>query len=68
MVLIKSLASIAATVLLLQQSVDAVPVRGPKALLKRGSTLNGKFLHITGNYTNFLYRLLYGHCNDVLML
>lgn len=51
MVSIKFLSGVAAALLLLQQSVDAVPLKGPKALLKKRSVALGKFLHITGKCT-----------------
>lgn len=49
MVGIKSFSYITACILLLQLSlVNAAPLDEPRALLKRGSSLSGKFLHITG--------------------
>lgn len=46
---IQSFTCITACVLLLQQStVSALPMNEPRALMKRGATLTGKFLHITG--------------------
>ncbi|KAG2203793.1 hypothetical protein INT47_012726 [Mucor saturninus] len=45
---IQSFTCITACVLLLQQStVSAMPMNEPRALIKRGATLTGKFLHIT---------------------
>ena len=45
----QSLTTLATCVLLLQQTqVQAVPLNTPKALLKRGNGLSGKFLHVTG--------------------
>lgn len=50
MVLLKSLTYIAASVFLLNAaSVNAAPMNEAQPLTKRGSKLNGKFLHITGN-------------------
>jgi hypothetical protein len=53
--------TITACILLLQQSilVNAAPLDEPRALLKRGSSLTGKFLHITGNYFTTLKYIHY---------
>ncbi|CEG77435.1 hypothetical protein RMATCC62417_12186 [Rhizopus microsporus] len=47
---------ISACILLLQQSVSAVPLQQPGALVKRGSGLHGKFLHITDIHLDPYYK------------
>ncbi|KAI8078979.1 Metallo-dependent phosphatase-like protein [Gilbertella persicaria] len=44
---LKTFICIAASILIFQSSVNAVPLQQNRALVKRGSKLNGKFLHIT---------------------
>lgn len=51
MVWIKSVTCITTCILLLQQSVAAIPLDTPKSLVKRGGSLSGKFLHITGTHS-----------------
>lgn len=48
MVWLKSVTCITACILLVQSTL-AVPLKNDRPLIKRGSGLSGKFLHITGN-------------------